>query len=94
MTRAPDHRPEVPHDPHPEYAWLVAEVRRRRAVEAARRAESTSNAPSDPVPAREYIAGAITLAERRVLFARVTRYVRAYLAASARMRGRGPTIDP
>jgi len=81
-------------DAHPEYAWLVAEVRRRRAVEAARRAESTSNAPSAPVPAREYIAGAITLAERRVLFARVTRYVRAYLAASARMRGRGPTIDP
>lgn len=75
-------------------AWLVAEVRRRRAVEAARRAEGTpadapADAPASPGP--EYIGLARSRAERRMLYGHVTRYVRAFFATSARLRVRHPT---
>lgn len=80
-----DTRAEAPAD----LAWLVAEVRRRRAVEATRRAEAPTDAPATPGP--EYIGLARSRAERRMLYGHVTRYVRAFFATSARLRVRHPT---
>lgn len=81
-----DTRAEAPAD----LAWLVAEVRRRRAVEAARRAEGTT-ADASTTPGPEYVGLARSRAERRMLYGHVTRYVRAFFATSARLRVRRPT---